>query len=85
MPTRKLEDILMRVDHGIILNVLIDSIKSHSIQRFICKICQIPIDTEYACTDYEVRCYLLDMLTKVRTLKDYHLKYGTNDTIIRLI
>ena len=32
VPTRKIKDILMRVNHGIKFNVLIDDIKSHSIR-----------------------------------------------------
>ena len=82
VPTRKIKDILLRVDHGIKTKLLIDDKDSHSIHRFICKICQIPIDSGYAYTDYEVRCCLLDMFTAERTLKDCHIKYGTNDTVI---
>ena len=85
VPTRKIKDILLRIENGIKEDIIMDSPKSQSIHRFVCKICQIKIDDGFSFSDDEVRWCLLDFLTKKRSLKECHVRYGTNDSLIRRV
>ena len=85
VPTRKIKDILMRIEQGINENIIYDSYKSQSIHRFVCSLCKIKIEDGYAYTDEEIRMCLLDFLSKKRTLRECHVRYGTNDTLIRRV
>ena len=85
VPTRRIKDILMRIEEGINENIIYDSYKSQSVHRFVCSLCQIKIEDGYAYTDEEIRMCLLDFLSKKRTLRECHVRYGTNDTLIRRV
>ena len=51
--------------------------------RFVSMTCGVMVEEGRACSTYELRHSLIDVLMKTHTMRDCHNKYGTNDTLLR--